>query len=130
MEVRGLNLGQLESAATDTGAELYNVRQKRQDGMGHAFVIRPLGELFRKYTPHTGRKVWAVCYHGHAAFMQRVFDINPDATIISAMERFDGVQDFREKACDVGDQNVGSSYQPAYFSTACKCDGALAEARV
>ena len=129
MEVRGLTLDQITSAATDTGVELYNVRQKRRDGTSHAFVIRPLGELFRKFSP-PGRRVWAVCYHGHAAFMQRVFDINPEATLISMMERFNGRADFQDKACAVANHNVGSAYQPADFGNACKCAGALAEARV
>ncbi len=130
MEVRGLTLDQLTSAATDAGVELQNVRPKRQDGTSHLLTLRLTGELWRRLSPNTGRKIAAVCYHGYTAFMQRVFDTNPDATIISVKQRFDGQRDFQMNACGVGEQNAGSYASPVSYSEACACEGSLAEARV
>lgn len=126
MQIRGLTEQQLETAATDVGVCLVNVRRA---GRGFAFTLGLTGELWRR-RGHSGRKVAAVCYHGHAAFMQRVFDANPEAVIISAMSRFDGVRDFQNRACLIGERNIGSLMRPLEYNAACDCEGALREARV
>lgn len=123
MQVRGLDQQQLEQAATDTGLRLVNFRPQ---GRGFAFTLGLEGELWRRRAP-SGRKVAAVCYHGHAAFMQRVFQLNQDAVLISAQVRYDGRADFVAKACEVGQRMFG---QATTYAELCDCTGSLAEAKV
>ncbi len=124
MQVRGLDQQQLEQAATDTGVRLVNFRPQ---GRGFAFTLGLEGELWRRRSP-SGRKVAAVCYHGHAAFMQRVFQLNQDAVLISAQVRYDGRVDFVAKACDVGQRTFDR--KGTTYAELCDCTGSLAEARV
>lgn len=130
MQVRGLTESDIRAAALDAGVRLVNFRPQ---GRGFAFTLGLQGELWRRLshehpnwtnrngTPYKPRKIAAVCFHGHAAFMQRVFDANPDAVIISAMARFDGVAAFQAEACNVGERNVGSDYYPQEYNRACTC---------
>ena len=126
MIARGITPDELDKAATEAGVLLDN---PRKEGRGTRFTLRLAGELWRRYSP-SGRKVAAVCFHGHARFMQEVFAINPETTLITAMERFDGVEEFTQNACAVGERNAGSMYQPSAYAELCRCDGSLAEAKI
>lgn len=67
------------------------------------------------------RNVHAICWHGFWEFMMRVFDYDPDATFITAIDRWDGLDDFLARAQQSGTRNVGSIMYPAYANEACDC---------
>lgn len=92
------------------------------EGRGWRFTLRPRstkGQYARR--GHTGRRVNAICYHGHYAVMERLFETAPEAILISAMVRYDGVDDFYAKAEEVGGRNVGSIMEPLLYFEACDC---------
>lgn len=122
MIVYGVPLDNLRAFADAAGIVLYNVRGK---GKGYAFVLRPAkgSDAFRATSEFGGRsrKKWAVCYHGHYAFMRMMFEAFPDAKLRSAMAKFDGLADFNACAGMVGLKNVGSRVYPVRFEDSCKC---------
>lgn len=144
MIIRGLSREQLEECARQAQVRLYNMRPK---GTGWALVLRPMPELCpsclgsggighcnrcgasgyvgsgdKWRSRKRGRRVWAVCFHGHMDFMLRVFDKNVQATIISSIARYDGLRNFAEKFMRVGELNVGSMLEPVCADEACDCD--------
>lgn len=130
MIIRGLTLEALKECASKTGVDLYNLRPC---GRGFAFVLRPLRgvDKYRAIGKRKSwddgedqhRRKWAVCYHGHADFMGRVFEVNQQAVIVSKMARFDGALDFYKKRDRVADADVGSQVDPRCYGDACYCDG-------
>lgn len=114
---------QIEKAALQSGVRLVNFRKQ---GRRFAFTLGLNGELWRR-RGSSGRRVASVCFHGHAAFMQHVFEAVPDALIKSMMATYNGVQDFQQEACKTGNRNVGSMMQPLAYTEACDCSGKLAE---
>lgn len=54
-------------------------------------------------------------YYAHYAFMDEVFQANPEAKIISAMETYDGYDEFKEKAPGVAHRQVGSMMYPVSY---------------
>jgi hypothetical protein len=64
-----------------------------------------------------GRRVAAVCWHGHRDIMRDLFQLHPDARLKSALADYRGAQDFEEKHLDTQGStnhwNVGLSYGEA-----------------
>lgn len=119
----------LEEAAINVGVRLVNLRPS---GSGYAFTLGLQGELWRRRGPRSfygkpGKRIAAVCYHGHAAFMRELFALAPAATLISIMERFDGVEDFKAKACNVGEKRAGPHET---YGELCDCVGDLTLATI
>ena len=67
------------------------------------------------------RRVWAICYHGHLAFMAELYATNPGAILRSAMASYDNRDEFIHNADEVGFRNIGSRISPAPFESACDC---------
>lgn len=68
------------------------------------------------------RRVSAVCWHGHYAFMRYLLALRPDARIKSAHADYRGLADFLVEAPSTGHHNVGSIMYPTYLKDACFCD--------
>lgn len=66
-------------------------------------------------TGPSGRRTVSATYYAHREFMACVFVTNPDARIITAMERYDGLGEFMDKAPAVGARNVGSQMYPQRY---------------
>lgn len=64
---------------------------------------------------HTGRRVSAACWHVHGEFFEYLF--NDGITLIKA-----GSKVMKGHADNWQDWNIGSIYQPMYYSGACDCD--------
>lgn len=75
------------------------------------------------YSERLGRNrlVHAVCWHGHYAFMSRMFERFPHARIVSALDTWRDAEDFLARAESSGYRNVGSAYYPAQANEACLC---------
>lgn len=67
------------------------------------------------------RRVSAVCWHGHYAFMRYLFALRPDARIKSAVADYRGLTDFLRSAGDTAHRNIGSSMYPLSMAEACFC---------
>lgn len=106
MIARGVTQEQLEQAATEAGVDVG--RRLRPEGRGFRFTLSLIGERYRRRS-HRGRRIAAVCYHGHYAFMEALFRQVPTAVIVSALARYDSVESFRRKA-------------PASYDEACFCE--------
>jgi hypothetical protein len=123
-----LTRADLEHIAENLGVELYNVRDDldapRRPRI--AFVLRPLTDTFRAtraaYTKSGRRRIWAVCWHGHFAFMRDVFERDPGAELRSGMARYNGREEFYALAELSGDRNIGSIAEPERYGAACLCD--------
>lgn len=128
-----LTRADIERIADANGISLYNVRDDldapRRPRV--AFVLRPLTDTFRATreadTKSGRRRIWAVCWHGHYAFMRDVFEADPAAEIRSSMARYRGRDEFFALAELSGDRNVGSMAAPARYGSACLCDAATRE---
>lgn len=113
---------ELASVAAHTGVRLENIRQQ-----GHrvSFVLRL--QPSRKYQrrSHSGRKVAAVCWHGHRDFFRELFRVNPLAEIRShwaAGSIHYTAGNFERVYPDTGYTNIGSMMQPCSYQDACDCD--------
>lgn len=110
------------------------------DGKSLSVCLTPKTLKFRKLKAsylmdHPERKVelgrkgrgysWAICWHGHYAFMQSIFDINPDARIKSHMADYCGLQDFLSSADETGEKNMGSPNDPLEYRKTCDCENAI-----
>ncbi len=117
MIARGMTAAELGDAAQAVGVRLQNVRP---NGTGTAFTLALDGERYRRRS-HTGRKIAAVCWHGHYDFFREVYTQNEEATIITAQARYNNRADFEYSAETTGDNNIGSMVEPMAYRDACDC---------
>jgi len=81
----------------------FTLRVKDSKGPGHR-----IGYYKRQ-------KLTSACWHVHGKFFEYLFEINPDAVIISAGKKVTNYNGNWE------DWNIGSLMNPFYFSEACDC---------
>ncbi len=72
-------------------------------------------------TGPTGRHSVNLCWHGHTAFMEALFALEPDARIESALARYNGVAEFNAHYDATGSRNIGSQVHPILAFEACDC---------
>jgi hypothetical protein len=128
MIIRHITLEQLQQAADAAGVRLvgpHTEHRPRKEGRGFRCRLGLIGEQYRRLG-HTGRRVNAVCWHGHYAFMAALFALAPDAVIITASARYDGSGAFNREVgrYDGGrayNQNIGSQFRPLTYGDACTC---------
>jgi hypothetical protein len=72
----------------------------RVEGDAQSFVLRPISgsDQWRKFAPHSGRRVNAISWDGHYVFMERVFNVWPEGRIKSCLADYRGLADFKRKA--------------------------------
>lgn len=123
MLVIGFDEQQIKQAAQDVGVQLLDLRAEGRTRAGlpkFRFRLALAGERWRRIG-HTGRRVAAVCWHGHKAFFTRLFALNPDGIVRTSMVEYNGQQEFDRKYAETGDRNIGSLYQPLLYKHACEC---------
>src|SRR4051812_26430377 len=67
------------------------------------------------------RRVAAVCWHGHYAFMRYLLALRPDARIKTAFADYRGLAAFLWQAPDTGTRNIGAPIMPVAMEDACYC---------
>jgi len=72
------------------------------------------------------RALNAVCFHGHKAFMQALFQNIPKARIRSLMTdrvrtKWMDAENFKQVAQDIESVNVGSLMESTVYSETCEC---------
>lgn len=70
---------------------------------------------------HEGRRVAAVCWHGHRDFMRAIFARDPDARIKSHFADYRGARDFEDSFPSTAHRNVGSLMYPMFAKDVCTC---------
>ena len=115
----------LQAAATEAGVVLTGQQAQRdgtpiKTGRGLRFTLLPQGKRYQR-RGFTGRRINALCWHGHYAFMAALFERVPSARIVSAMVRYDGKDEFEAFADRTGDRNIGSEREPLAYRDACDC---------
>jgi len=128
VKVWSVTEAQLRDCAAEVGVELYELREEGRalrfrivptaykDARGDHKYQRVSVSVFRE-----GRRVHAVCWHGHRDFMRAIFRANPDARIKTGIADYRGSDDFEQKFEATGDRNVGSLMYPMRMRDACKC---------
>lgn len=77
-----------------------------------------------KQTPYTKsgeRKAYAVCWHGHRDFMFKLFELDPNARLQTAMADYRGMEGFRATYPETAHKNVGSMMFPVSAQDECHC---------
>jgi hypothetical protein len=67
------------------------------------------------------RRVAAVCWHGHYAFMRYLLALRPDARIKTSIGDYRGLAGFLREAPFTGYRNIGSQMYPIQMREACFC---------
>ena len=136
MKVWGITVEELERIKNNVAAEYgYNVRYKRiPEPVGKAIsftltVVSSKLDGSRRSQDSGGkvRKVSAACWHVHRDLFERIFAINPDARVQTAIADYRGSDDFYAKYPQTGAINVGSLYQPLSARNACNCAGGIGD---
>jgi len=122
MYAKGVTIKEINAIAAECGfttdASLNNRGQIR-------FRIFPTSDRQRKLSTgwgSRGRRVNAVCWHGHRDFMYKMFDKFPHATLKTSIVTYKGLDDFTEKFNETGWKNVGPMIAPVFYREACKCE--------
>jgi hypothetical protein len=68
-----------------------------------------------------GRRVAAVCWHGHRDFMLAIYARDPDARIKTHWADYRGIDSFRDQFPNTGYRNVGSMMYPMFAKDVCTC---------
>lgn len=103
MNVKGATVGALESIAREVGVKVKAVPA----GPSVNFRLSPDGEKYRLKNRSTGRRMNAVCWHGHRDFLRRLFEANPDAVVGSTLAMYKGGEDFRRKYPETEQPGMG-----------------------
>ena len=61
------------------------------------------------------RKLAKACWHVHGDFFDSLFSINPEAEVVSMGKKIN------TNSGNWEDRNIGSQYQPYFYSEACDC---------
>ena len=142
MIVRRLNnVLNLTRAAHDVGVQMF-YPPERLDTKGHAFRFRlkPRSDGKRhpwKRFPYwrtstgymtRGRMVCAVCWHGHRDFFRRLFILEPDCRVYTALLhqvpglKFWSAENFEDNFESTGNINCGPPIAPVTVSEVCRCE--------
>lgn len=120
-DAMGIEVGQGFGSIEDDGVR---VKGKYEGKHCYRFVLRPArerGELrndYRKNSGYHSNGVYAVSWAGHYVFMRAVFELDPEATIKSAVSEWRNRNDFAGRAYASQDRNVGSMMYPVAYGDA------------
>jgi hypothetical protein len=64
----------------------------------------------------------SVCWHGHRDFFRALFELAPEARVVTAMATYRGREDFEASHEESGWRNIGSQMDPIYARDACDCN--------
>lgn len=122
MEIKGVPIKEINAIAAECGF----TTDASLNNRGHIrFRIFPTSDRQRKLSTgwgSMGRRVNAVCWHGHRDFMYRLFDKFPCATLKTSIATYRGLDDFTAKFNETGWKNVGPMIAPVFYREACKCE--------
>jgi len=126
MKLKGLTIEQLRNAVDTANAEYDgNIRFKREpEQIGNFLHFTLTVNDSRKSggrLSHSGRRVSALCWHGHRDVMRQIFAIDPEAVLVTALARYEGLEGFMREYPATGNTNIGSMFEPLPMNQACEC---------
>ena len=69
----------------------------------------------------TGRNLNTLCWHGHKYVMEKIFELEPSAILVSTIARYEGITGFENHYMDTAYKNVGSLMSPMFMVDRCNC---------
>jgi hypothetical protein len=126
MICKGVTKGELEAIAEEVGVKLQEVQEGGIRVPFVRFTLRPIEGRYQRVdqlnSPGPARRVNAVCYHGHRAFLDLLFERFPAARVETAVARYDGASSYAELR-DAADVWEGSARTGRVrTSTQCRCE--------
>jgi hypothetical protein len=127
MRIKGITESELRTIVEGVSDRLYegNIKFKREPEQVGNFLHFTLTVVNSADAggriSHSGRRVAALCWHGHRDVMLDIFAAHPDALLVTALARYDGQNDFHDKFPATGRMNIGSYYAPMDMQHACHC---------
>ena len=126
MRIKGITTQQLYQAVQTASKEYDgNIRFKREpEAIGNFLHFTLTVNNSREHggrISHSGRRVAALCWHGHRDVMREIFKLAPDALLITALARYEGIEGFEDLFEETGYRNIGSMYAPMDMCEACHC---------
>jgi hypothetical protein len=129
MLIRNARLEQVQKAADKVGVRV--VEWRAVSPTSYRFRLRLGVERDYQRTSvgygRQGRRISAVCWHGHRDFYRALFRIAPEATVQTALtrgfargNRYYTAQNF-ERVYQETDKNIGPLIAPVAHSEACTC---------
>ena len=108
------------------------LRHTRKGGLVFRLVLKTVRDkkgnvIFGRIGFSGRRSPGHVCWHGHRAFMRALLTRCPDAVIITAFARYNGLDHFEQTHVVTAYTNIGSQYRPMMMSDACDCDAPTEE---
>jgi|SRR6185295_5766246 len=114
----------LYAAAASVAVRIKDCRAINARGTRYRFTLTLDDSRRWQRRSHTGRRVHAVCWHGHRAFFRRLFELAPTA-VVQSSARLNGVnvrytaESFERDHPDTGQTNIGSLFEPCAYVDAC-----------
>jgi len=127
MIARNVTYGDLDHALNMVNKEYRgNIRFKsgptiKGKGFSFTLTVNSSGSSGGRRS-NTGRKIAAACWHAHRDFFYALFELKPEAVVISSMARYEGFEDFEQEYHNSGNRNIGSQFQPLCYADACECE--------
>lgn len=98
----------------------------------YTFVLRPVAQKdsegnrpWQRISASWGqneRRVFAVCWHGHATFMRTLYACDPDARIESGIATYANADDFEANYRRTASRQIGAPIMPIVMAEACVCE--------
>lgn len=123
MKIKGITAPQLSTIVSQSDSNIIFNRHPGCEGKFLHFTLRVTDSKgpFAKQSA-TGRRSTSLCWHGHRDVMEAIFDLNPDALLVTAMARYEGRSSFNELFADTGMNNAGSQANPVAYQDCCECE--------
>ena len=99
--------------------ESHKRRCKRRRGFRFSH-LRPINGRWQRRSAR-GRRVNAVCFHGHYKFIRAIFKRSPEAYVHTCLATYHGADSLRREAVKVAETNIGSMLHPIRYGDACAC---------
>ena len=129
MLIRNATFEQVEKAADKVGVRVVEWRAVSPTACRFRLGLTTAREYQRTSVGYgsKGRRIAAVCWHGHRDFYRALFKVAPEARVQTAMtrqlaqgSRYYTAENF-ERVYQETDRNIGSMMQPVAHSEACTC---------
>jgi hypothetical protein len=119
MIIRNADYSDICNAALDAGVLLECTNATR--GKGYRVRLKLAHTKQYQRLGFTGRRIAAVCWHGHRAYFEALYRRAPLATVSTAQAVYHNAADFDATHDDTGYKNIGSQVDPLSYRAACLC---------
>ena len=102
----------------DNNIRFKDIEQISKNRVKFTLTVNDSNKPGAKFNPNfgkNGRRIAAACWHVHGYFFEYLFLTYDNILIISQGKKMSDNSD------NWKDRNIGSTFQPLYFSEACKC---------